>query len=314
MIDDDHLQISLSIQFGSQNRTKLWSLKIKLFHLPFKNNQATEEISLDPKDWGEIRSFGHRIMDDMMDYSRDIRLRPPWRPIPPEIKKAIANCDIPWEGQSLEQVYDEICSFTLPYVVGNIHPLFWGYAQGAGSPVGALAEFITATLNTMSWGGQQASIYLERQVLSWLKELMGFPNDETSSGVLVSGTSVATIIAVAVARKKFQNRNMMVYCSIDAHSCIVRALDLLGIKRENLILIPINEQRQIDLKVTYDLNSEHLHRKKRNSTLLQSPSAPECEDWRIAVSLLMHRHILLRLWKHQSTRIHVVLSSAPQVQ
>ncbi|CAF5043645.1 unnamed protein product, partial [Rotaria sp. Silwood1] len=84
------------------------------------------------------------------------------------------------------------------YPLGNIHPCFWGWVIGTGSPIGVLAELITATMNNQSWGGNQASIYLERQVLRWLKVIMGFPNDDTCSGALVSGTSVATMVALAV--------------------------------------------------------------------------------------------------------------------
>ena len=30
------------------------------------------EISLDPEDWDEMRSLGHRMVDDMVDYLTDI--------------------------------------------------------------------------------------------------------------------------------------------------------------------------------------------------------------------------------------------------
>ncbi|CAF1480952.1 unnamed protein product [Adineta steineri] len=237
---------------------KLWSFRIEFPCFSSNDNDSKEEVSLDPLDWNDTRYLGHKIMDDMMDYLRDLRQRPTWRPIPPKVKEIIATSVLPLHGQSPWEVYDEIRSIALPYVVGNIHPHYWGYVQGSGSPIGALAEFITGTMNTMSWGGHQASIYLERQVLSWLKELMGFPTDETTSGVLVSGTSVATIIALAVARNKFHNRLMKIYCSNEVHSCLARAVNLLGINKTNLIVIPTNSQRQIDvevLKASIDLNS-----------------------------------------------------------
>ncbi|CAF1393618.1 unnamed protein product [Adineta steineri] len=245
---DEHLEISFPVRFGSRNYEKIWSFTVELRHLSMFETNTIDEISLDPSNWNDLRLLGHTIMDNMIDYTRDIRLRPPWRPIPLAIKQTILNSDFPLQGQSPWEVYDEICSTFLPYNVGNIHPFFWGHVYGAGSTIGALAEFITGTVNTMSWGGQQSSIYLERKVLSWLKQLIGFPNDETSSGILVSGTSVATIIALAVARKKFHERNMIIYCSKDTHSCITRATNLLNINKENIVYVSINEQRQIDLQ------------------------------------------------------------------
>ncbi|CAF1091485.1 unnamed protein product [Rotaria sordida] len=245
---DENLQISFPVRFGSRNYEKLWSFKLELGHVSGLAMNTTTEISLDPTDWNDLRLLGHKIMDNMIDYMRDIRLRPTWSPLPLTIKQTILNGDLPLQGQSPWQVYDEICTTILPYIIGNIHPLFWGHVYGSGSAIGALAEFITGTINTMSWGGQQASIYLERKVLCWLKLLMGFPNDETSSGILVSGTSVATIIALAVARKKFHERIMIIYCSKDTHSCIIRAANLLGINKENIVYVSTNEQRQIDVQ------------------------------------------------------------------
>jgi hypothetical protein len=248
--DSSYLEISFPIYFGHEKiRTKLWTFKIEFQRFLSIDEKRTDDISLDPLDWTDIRSLGHKIMDDMIDYLRDLRFRPAWRPMPLTVRKAIAQTNIPLKGQSPFEVYDEVRSLVLPYPVGNLHPHFWGYVQGTGSSVGAFAELITGTMNTMSWGGHQASIYIERQILSWLKVLMDFPDDDTSSGVLVSGTSVATIIAMAVARKKFSNRIMKVYCSKEAHNCLIRAIDLLNIDRENLIFISTDSERKINLKV-----------------------------------------------------------------
>ncbi|CAF4384255.1 unnamed protein product, partial [Rotaria sp. Silwood2] len=187
---DEHIEVSFPVHFGSRNRVKVWSFKVQLPHLSSTEIDSIGETSLDPLDWNETRSLGHQIMDDMIDYLRDVRLRPAWRPMPASVKQNIANSPLPLKGQSASEVYDEVRSIALPYVLGNIHPHYWGYVHGTGSPIGALAELITGTMNTMSWGGHQASVYLERQVLSWLKVLMGFPNDETCSGVLALQESI----------------------------------------------------------------------------------------------------------------------------
>ncbi len=290
--DSKYLEISFPIYFGhDKTLSKLWSFKLEFQRSLADDEKRIDDISLDPLDWTDIRSLGHRIVDDMIDYLRDLRLRPAWRPMPLAVRNAIAQTNIPLKGQSPLEVYEEVRSLVLPYPVGNLHPHYWGYVQGTGSSIGAFAELITGTMNTMSWGGHQGSIYIERQILSWLKVLMDFPNDDTSSGVLVSGTSVATIIAMAVARKKFSNRTMKVYCSKEAHNCLIRAVDLLNIGRENLILISTNTKRQIDLKVGY-----YLGKKTREN--------------RIKIKYSNH----FRLWKQFLILMHVVLLLVVQVQ
>ena len=250
VLETKAIEISFPVSFGREKScTKIWSVTIQLTPVPSTANESEKDVSLDPSDWTEMRSLGQRVMGDMIDYLQDLRHRSTWRPMPAAVRSAIAQSEIPWKGQSPCEVYDEVRSLVLPYGIGNIHPNYWGYVQGTGSSMGALAELITGTMNTMSWGGHQSSIHIERQVLSWLKVLMDFPNDESSSGVLVSGTSVATIIALAVARKRFVHRTMKIYCSKEVHNCLTRAVDLLNIGRDNVVLIPTNAERQIDIKV-----------------------------------------------------------------
>jgi hypothetical protein len=83
---DENLQISFPVRFGSRDYEKLWSFKLELRQLSRLTTNTTDEISLDPSDWSDLRLLGHRIMDNMIDYLRDVRLRPAWRPIPSTIK------------------------------------------------------------------------------------------------------------------------------------------------------------------------------------------------------------------------------------
>lgn len=254
LVSEDTLEIIIRIEF--LNQSKIQSFKIDLH----ANTPITEsEITLDPTNWNETRLLGHQMMDDMLDYLRDVRLRPIWRPMPREVKTAFSeNNYLPLEGQSPWQVYKELSSNILPYNVGNIHPCSWGYVQGTGSAIGALAELVAGTMNSPSWGGHQAGTHVELQVLSWLKHIMGF-DEVKSSGVLVSGTSVATMVAIAVAKRKFHGEAMKVYCSTEAHNCLSRAVDMMGVGKENLIIIPTNEQKQIDLDVRVFIENT-LHR------------------------------------------------------
>ena len=66
-------------------------------------------------------------------------------------------------------------------------------------PLAALAEMLAAALNPSCAGGDHAAIYLERAVVRWLMELLGFPT-EGSMGLLVSGGSMASLTCLATAR------------------------------------------------------------------------------------------------------------------
>lgn len=215
-----------------------------------------EEESLDPKDWDELRALGHRMVDDMLTYLQTVRDRPVWQPIPAEVKEHLQQ-PLPGEPQGADEAYQDFVTNVLPHPLGNIHPRFWGWVIGTGTPFGALAEMLAATMNPNMGGGDHVPNYVERQVLDWCKEMLDFPPD--ASGLLVSGGSMANFVGLAVARNSRAGfdiraqgvaaapKPMTFYGSIEMHSCLQKAVELLGLGNDALRRIPVNADYQIDL-------------------------------------------------------------------
>ena len=153
--------------------------------------------SLDPEDWDEFRALCHAAVDDMVDWWEQVRERPVWRPVPDEVKAALTGT-VPRHGADLAEVYRRFRELILPYPTGNTHPRFMGWVHGAGTPAAALAEFLAAALNPNLGGREHAPVYVERQIVDWSRQIMGLPED--TSGLLVGGTSMATVIGLAAAR------------------------------------------------------------------------------------------------------------------
>ena len=153
--------------------------------------------TLDPKDWDEIRAQGHRMLDDMIDYVANIRERPVWRPIPDQVR-ARFRAELPRQPSELSEVYREFSEFIAPYATGNIHPGFMGWVHGGGTAVGMLAEMLAAGLNSNLGGRDHVPIEVERQIVEWTRTMFGFPRE--ASGIFVTGTSMANLMAVLVAR------------------------------------------------------------------------------------------------------------------
>src|SRR6202021_2451345 len=86
----------------------------------------------------------------------------------------------------------------LPFAAGNVHPGFMGWVQGGGTPVGMLAEMLAAGLNANLGGRDHIPIEVERQIVRWMREIFGFPGSAT--GLFVTGTSMANLIGVLIAR------------------------------------------------------------------------------------------------------------------
>ncbi len=208
--------------------------------------EPIQEETLDPRDAEAFRQLAHRMLDGMIDYLDTVGERPAWQPIPDSVRESLREA-VPRSPQGAERVYAEFVRNVLPYPQGNIHPRFWGWVNGTGSPLAMLADMLASGMNPNAAGMDQSSVEVERQVLDWFKELMGFPGD--SSGLLLSGASMANLNALTVARNcraGFDLRQeglnggprLTVYASQEVHSSVLKAVEVLGLGRSSLRLTP----------------------------------------------------------------------------
>ncbi len=214
------------------------------------------ELTLDPQSWDEFRTLGHRMIDDMVDYLASVRERPVWQPFPDAVRARLAE-PLPHEGTPAEAVYEQFKRDVLPYPPGNIHPRFWGWVIGTGTPLAMLADMLASGMNPQAAGVQEGARHVEERVIAWLAEAMGFPTG--ASGLLVSGGSMANLVALAVARQAkagFDVREqgvgngappLVVYASTEVHSSVKKAVELMGLGHRNLRLIPVDTGYRIDV-------------------------------------------------------------------
>ncbi len=210
--------------------------------------------TLDPSDWQDLRAQGHRMLDDMFDYLEQLRERPVWQPIPDVVREQFHQ-PLPHGGRALGEVHAAFLNQILPYAVGNAHPGFMGWVHGGGTAVGMLAEMLAAGLNANVGGRDQIPVEVERQILRWLRELFGFP--ESASGLFVTGTSMANLIGLLVARTArlggevrrtgVGDHRLVAYTSSGAHSCIAQAMDLSGLGTAALRILPVDRDHRMDL-------------------------------------------------------------------
>jgi aromatic-L-amino-acid/L-tryptophan decarboxylase len=208
-------------------------------HLP-------EEFSLDPQDWEAFRQLAHRILDEAIDFTANVRERPVWQPVPPNVRRQLAE-SVPVEPLPLETVCSEFREYILPYSTGNTHPRFFGWVHGSGQPSNLLAEFLAAAMNCNCGGRDHGAIYLESEVIEWCKQIFAFPAE--ASGLLLTGTSMANLVALGAARyaanpdvrvRGADGAKLVAFASAEAHESVAKALDLLGLGSGALRKIPVN--------------------------------------------------------------------------
>lgn len=232
-----------------------------------RNEQSSfvRDQSLDPSDWKKFRALAHRILDSAIEHVEGAGSGAVWKPVPDEVKQELAE-PVPREAQGAEKVCEDLVRLVLPYSTGNKHPRFFGWVHGAGMPGGIIAEICAAAMNANLGGRDHGAIYVERQVIDWCRQMFGLPG--TAGGLLVSGTSMATLIALTTARyaksgyKVRQegvrpDRGRLVgYTSRQAHSCIVRTFDILGLGQDSLRAIPADHLYRMDIDALQDAIAE----------------------------------------------------------
>jgi glutamate/tyrosine decarboxylase-like PLP-dependent enzyme len=238
-------------------------ISLKETDIMMKEENIQNEENLDPKDWDAMRTLGHRIVDDLLDQLADLKHRPAWQHAPETVKTHFDG-DLPLDSQDPEDIYQEYLEYIQPYLMGNNHPRFWGWVVGTGTVMGAFAELLAAGNNSISGIFSYISAnYVERQVLDWFKVMLGYPVE--ASGLLTSGCSASNLIGLAVARNTkagydirtlglgTAKQKMVLYASLEAHSSIQKAVELLGLGSNSLRKVPVNNSLQIDLRALKDV-------------------------------------------------------------
>lgn len=175
----------------------------------------------------------------------------------PEEVQQLLEESLPRKAENIQSLLDETGEKILSSITNSVGPRYYGYITGGGNQVAVLAEMVKASLNqnNLKWHSSPVSTELERLVMRWVAEFIGYPT--SSAGVLLSGGSVANFNCLAVARKikapadisgegVYGSKPMTAYVSEEGHSSFDKAMDMLGLGKNYLRKISVDDQMRID--------------------------------------------------------------------
>lgn len=191
-----------------------------------------------------------------------------------ESKRALAAFDeeIPADSQSPEQILALLQSAGQPNLSAQGGGRYFGFVNGGILPVSLAARWMAdawdqnAALSVMS----PLAAKLEEVCERWLVDLLDLP-EGTAAG-FVSGSSTATLCALAVARDALMLRQgwdvrarglygapvIRVVLGEQAHSSVFKALSLIGMGKENVVLAPVDAQGRINPSLLPDIDGNTL--------------------------------------------------------
>jgi aromatic-L-amino-acid decarboxylase len=213
----------------------------------------------------ELREWGNSVIQFMADYLGDLRNRNVYRHMSSGRIRNRIDPALPSKGTDFDDLLKVFREAIVPFSRQNAHPRMFGYVQSPGTPLAAFADLLASTLNAnlTVWRSAPAPVELERLTIDWIRQILGF--NVEAGGLFVSGGSMANFAAIAAARqvKDCSSGRLRIYVSSETHFSIAKAAALLGIGRENVRQVAVDERFRIrvdDLvaKITADLEAGYV--------------------------------------------------------
>ena len=213
---------------------------------------------LDAKDFRKLLALAAEIAARHWDRVPDM---PAYTRPPDPVVAAFRAQPLPERGAPVREILDRIERDVVAYPLGVGQRRWWGFINSPPHPVGIAADLIATTLKNNCAGTSQMAIQVELTVMDWLAQLVGLPRG--ANGLLVSGGSMANLVALAGCREaklpgtrrrgvRAAARQPAIYASTEAHSCVRRAVELLGLGTDALRLVPVDREYRMDVEALRD--------------------------------------------------------------
>ncbi len=197
-----------------------------------------------------MRRLGHQVTDLVAEHLANIRDEPVIASAPRHDLNRSLMIPAPRDGTDFDSLIATLRENVFPYHAREPHPGFLAYVPSCPTFPALLGDWIATGYNFFAgvWPVAAGPNEIEMVVLEWFRDWMGMPVG--SSGLLTSGGSAANMTAVVAARHAAVDRGedigkLAVYTSAQAHSSVVRAAWIAGIRREHVRVVAMDKMFRI---------------------------------------------------------------------
>lgn len=217
-------------------------------HLQDKMQQELRSKAI----FDQARTFAYRYIDQVAS----MPVFPPQENIDP-LEEFVEP--LPEETQSAMEVLQQLQRLGGPATVAQTAGRYFGFVNGGAVPASLAVKWLADVWDQC--GGlyltSPLNAKLEEVCQSWLRELFDLPQSTVAG--FVSGTSMANLSALAAARFQLlknqgwdineQGLNgapaLKIYAHAQVHASVKKTLAMLGFGRQNISVLPADEQGRI---------------------------------------------------------------------
>ncbi len=214
---------------------------------------------------GRLREMGYAMVDLVVEYLQGLEGRRVYGPVSPVGLDEMFSEPLPEEGAPFNDLVQDCRTRVFPNTMGIGGRRYFGMMNPAPLPVAIFSEMLCGAMNqnAASWRHAPSGTAIEKTVIRWLCDMFGLPSN--SFGTLMPGGSLANITGLKLAINRKLGRHLaqvdheenpgidmaklVFYVSGQAHYSFDKAVDLLGLGRNQLRKIPADKLFRVDLEV-----------------------------------------------------------------
>ncbi|RGP76750.1 hypothetical protein FLONG3_5190 [Fusarium longipes] len=198
-----------------------------------------------------ISSSFQAIFDRLLQTTQNVNKDPILRLASPEEIPHLKEISTPGTAHPVQDAIED--AFTISdFRFRMNHPRTFAFVPAPVSPLSWIGDCLTSAFNSFAGSALQGPgvAIVEQTLLQWLASKVGLP--DTAGGVFVSGGSMANMSGMVLARERILEEGTeslgVAYLSDQTHNSVIKALRIIGIKRNQIRIIPTDSSFQMDIK------------------------------------------------------------------
>jgi aromatic-L-amino-acid decarboxylase len=215
----------------------------------------------------EMKSYGYKIVDLIVSHYEHIESKKPVSAASRKEMDTIFLQEAPEKGMPADKVLDFVMENVMPNSNISSHPKAFSFVPGPSNFISTMADSLATGFNIFSggWIVSPAAAELEIVTLNWLLKMFNFPITK-GGGIFTSGGSMANLTALVTARRikcADDFYDAIIYLSDQAHSSNIKAIRVLGFKKEQIRIIPTDLEFKFSInKLKNEIAKDRLKGKK----------------------------------------------------
>ena len=151
-------------------------------------------------------------------------------------------------GNSIDKVFDQYKNTIEQSIISADSPRNLSFIPAAPTKASMIFDLVVSagSLNGISWQEGSGAVWVENQVIRWIADLVGFP--EEAGGCFVAGGTNGNLSSLVVAREehrkkhKDHSKRLAIICSDQTHSSVKSTAKVMDCK---VIVVPTNDSFQL---------------------------------------------------------------------